>query len=66
MSTYGTGGYSGGAYSGGRAHSCNCVGCCKDCGHCVTDPKHTPENCRKLQGLLGKIKDIFDPAEETR
>ena len=66
MSTYGAGAYSDHSTFGGQGHSCNCIGCCKDCGMCSTHPQHTLENCRKLQGLQGKIKDIFDPAEETR
>jgi hypothetical protein len=37
------------AWSGGDAHVCNCVGCCKKCGHCRTDPKHTAQACKEIQ-----------------
>lgn len=29
-------------------HVCNCVGCCRECGMCSTDPRHTPDMCAKV------------------
>lgn len=34
---------------GGRAHQCNCVGCCTKCGTCRTAPWHTHEYCELVQ-----------------
>jgi hypothetical protein len=31
-----------------KVHLCNCVGCCKECGMCVTNPQHTSDVCRQL------------------
>jgi hypothetical protein len=42
-----------------RAHVCNCIGCCKVCGHCRTDPKHTPEACKKIAAAREIIKDAL-------
>lgn len=30
------------------AHACNCVGCCRSCGSCVTWHGHTPKYCALL------------------
>lgn len=34
---------------GGRAHRCNCIGCCAKCGTCRTAPWHTHEYCELVQ-----------------
>jgi len=31
-----------------KAHVCNCIGCCPECGTCVTNPRHTAAMCKKL------------------
>lgn len=32
----------------GDIHACNCIGCCRECGMCSTNPKHTPKVCSRL------------------
>lgn len=65
MSTYGDGGYNSQTQPlGDRVHTCNCIGCCKDCGHCNTDPIHTHAVCKQLQEIEAQRVKVFERARE--
>jgi hypothetical protein len=34
------------------SHLCNCIGCCRECGMCRTDPRHTPDLCKRTVAWL--------------
>lgn len=40
--------------SGGRAHACNCIGCCRICGQCRTTPWHA-RTCAKVAAFRREL-----------
>jgi hypothetical protein len=64
MSGYGEQASYGGAGSYGPAqpaHVCNCIGCCRYCGTCVTLPGHTEAACKKLVELQAQMAEVLNP-----
>jgi hypothetical protein len=45
--------------SGPAPHACNCIGCCRECGMCRTNPRHTPDACRTVKGLREDLAEAI-------
>lgn len=43
---------------------CNCIGCCSECGQCLTQPTH-PGTCQKVAKLKREIAAVIT-AERNR
>jgi hypothetical protein len=57
--------YSASTAGTGQGHVCNCIGCCKKCGQCLTAPWHSA-TCGSIAALNKARKFIIDEAMKPK